>query len=161
MVFITPTGFDSFSEYWQFAWAREFRDVENHEKVGYAKTRLERLGDFMVYPINRISDHALRNIRNPLMILTVTVTAIVAVTILFYPEELVNFVSRAIPIAQQVKPWMIKVALYSSLQVTIIGMCLRMLGRLDPSGELWNLWNQSPRDILPIAVGTEVVPVDE
>jgi hypothetical protein len=161
MTFFTPTGFHSFSEYWQFAWAREFRDIEDHEKLEYAKTRLERLGDFMVYPIHKISDHALRNIRNPLMILTVTVTAIVAVTILFYPEESVKFVSRVVPIAQQVKPWMIKATLYSVLQFTILGICLRTLGRLDPSGELWNMWDQAPRTMIPIAVGTEVVPASE
>jgi hypothetical protein len=158
MISFTPNGFHSFSEYWQFAWAREFRDVDDHERVLYAKTRFERLGDFMVYPVMKISDHAMRNIRNPLMILSVTLTAIVAVTILFYPEELMRVVSYAIPLAQQVKPWMLKAAFYSALQVTILGIGLRTLGRLDPSGELWTAWNQSPREMIPIAVGTQLVP---
>lgn len=159
MVFITPTGFHSFREYWQFAWAREFRDVHTHERVIYAKTRLEQLGDFLVYPVMRVADHTMRNIRNPLMILSVTLTAILAVTILFYPEELMKLVVKGIPIAQKFKPWMVKAALFTAFQVTILGIGIRTLGRLDPSGELWNLWNQGPRDIMPIAVGTQIVRV--
>src|SRR4051812_31360103 len=108
MILFTPTGFNSFSEYWQFAGAREFWDVNNNERLEYAKTRLERLGDFLAYPVIKATDYAMRNIRNPLMILSVTLTAIIGVTILFYPEELVQFVSRLIPIAKQIKPWMIK-----------------------------------------------------
>lgn len=150
MVFFTPTGFNSFSEYWHFAWAREFWDVDGEERIAYAKTRLEQLGDVLVYPVMRITDHAMRNIRNPLMILSVTLTAIIAVTILFYPEELARVVTRAIPMAQQVKPWMIKAALYTTLQVLILGIGLRTLGRLDPSGELWTLWDQMPRKLSPL-----------
>lgn len=141
-------------------WAREFWDVDNDERVIYAKTRLERLGDFLTYPMMKMADHTMRNIRNPLMILSVTLTAIIGVTILFYPEELMQVVSRAIPIAQQVKPWMIKATLYTTLQTTILGVGLRTLGRLDPSGELWNLWNQLPREIVPIAIGTQIVIED-
>ena len=152
-----PTGFDSFSEYWRFAWAREFWDVENRHRIQYAKARLERLGDFLTYPVMRIADHSMRNIRNPLMILSVTLTAILAVTILFYPKELIQFVSRAIPLAQQMQPWMVKAALFTTVQVTILGLGLRTFGRLNPSGELWLLWNHSPRQVVPIAVGTEVI----
>lgn len=159
MVFITPTGFDSFQEYWQFAWAREFRDVTTQERVVYAKTRLEYLGDFLVYPVMRSTDHAMRNIRNPLMILSVTLTAILGVTILFYPEELMKTVAKGLPMAQQLKPWMIKAALYTVLQLTILGIGMRTLGRLDPAGDLWNLWDRGPREIVPIAVGTQVVRV--
>ncbi len=157
MISFTPIGFNSFSEYWQFAGAREFWDVDNNERVIYAKTRMEHLGDFLAYPLMKITDYAMRNIRNPLMILSVTLTAIIGVTILFYPEELVNVVSRVIPIAQQLKPWMIKVALYMTLQITILGIGLRTMGRLNPFGELWIVWNQTPRVIVPIALGTNIV----
>lgn len=157
MSILTPTGFQSFSEYWRFAWAREFRDIDRHERVIYAKTRLERLGDVMVYPIMRMADHTMRNIRNPLMILSVTLTAILAVTILFYPEELMRTISTLIPIAQKLKPWMIKGGLFTALQTTILGMGIRTFGRLDPSGALWSIWNLKPRHIIPIAVGTQVV----
>lgn len=161
MVFINPTGFDSFSEYWKFAWAREFRYSEDEETVVYEKTKMERLGDVIVYPIMRISDHTLRNIRNPLMILSVTITAIAVVTILFYPEELVKSVAKVVPYAAHFKPWMVKVTLYTLLQINVLGLCLRTLGRLDPSGELWELWDAAPRAIFPIGVGTEVVAVEE
>jgi hypothetical protein len=161
MVSFAPTGFTSFSEYWRFAWAREFRDIDTHERIEYAKTRLEQLGDILVYPTMRISDHAMRNIRNPLMILTVTLTAILAVTILFYPEQLMRGIARALPMAEQVKPWMIKAALYTALQGMIVGICLRTLGRLDPSGELWDLWDQSPREIVTVSIGTVIVQDDE
>ena len=157
MPLLTPTGFQSFVEYSQFIWAREFRDVHNHERVIYAKTRLERLGDFMVRPVLGIGDYAMRNIRNPLMILTVTLTAILGVTILFYPAELLNTVARFIPLAKQVKPWMIKAGLFSVLQFTILGLGVRTLGRLDPGGELWRLWNQMPRRVMPIWLGTQIV----
>jgi hypothetical protein len=157
MPILTPTGFHSFSEYWQFVCAREFRDVNNHERVIYAKTRLERLGDFMVYPIMRLTDHTMRNIRNPLMILSITLTAIIAVTILFYPDELIRAATKAIPIAHRLEPWMVKAALFTELQVTILGIGIRAFGRLDPSGALWNLWDHGPRIIRPIAVGTDVI----
>jgi hypothetical protein len=157
MLKITPTGFQSFSEYWQYAGAREFRHVDNHERVIYAKTRLERLGDFLVYPVMRTTDYTIRNIRNPLMILSMTITAILAVTILFYPEKLIHTVTRAIPLAQKIKPWMIKASLFAIVQMTILGIGIRTFGRLDPSGALWNLWNRQPRQITPIAVGTLIV----
>lgn len=161
MISFIPIGFQSFSEYWKFAWAREFRDIGNQERVVYAKTRLERLGDMMTYPVMKIADYALLNIRNPLMILSVTLTAIIGVTILFYPAELMRIVTRLVPLAQKLKPWMVKGAGYVVLQTTIVGIGLRTLGRLDPSGELWNRWNHSPRQVIPIAVGTQIVPVEE
>ena len=99
----------------------------------------------------------MRNIRNPLMTLSVTLTAILAVTILFYPEELMQFVSRAIPLAQQMQPYMVKVALFTTVQVTILGLGLRTFGRLSHSGELWRAWDQTPRQIIPIAIGTQVI----
>lgn len=157
MALITPTGFHSFNEYWRFVWAREFCDAATHERVDYAKTRLEKLGDFMVYPIMRGTDHALRNIRNPLMILSVTLTALVAVTILFYPEEFMGTIARTIPFALNLKPWMIQAALFTTIQTTILGVAVRALGRLDPSGPLWARWNLEPREIRPIAVGTQIV----
>lgn len=152
-----PTGFQSFSEYGKFVWAREFRDVQTQEKILYAKTRLERFGDGLAYPIMRVADHSMRNIRNPVMIFSVASTCIVAVTILFYPAELIQIVTRVIPMAKKIQPWMIKVALYTVLQTTILGVGLRTLGRLDPSGALWNAWNHFPRQILPVAIGTQVI----
>jgi|GEM_PF-1599197 len=155
--FLTPTGFNSFSEYWHFASAREFRDIDQHQRVIYAKTRLERLGDLLVYPFMKIVDHAMQNIRNPLVIISITLTAIVAVTILFYPEEFMRVIARAIPMADQIKPWMIKAALYTALETTIVGIGLRTFGRLNPSGDLWRLWAPVPREIIPIVIGTQIV----
>lgn len=158
MAFLQPTGFDSFIEYWRFVWAREFHDVDPpFAKTEYEKTILERVGDVMVRPLVGLGDHALRNIRNPLMVLTITLTAIVAVTILFYPEELVKAVSKVVPFALRIKPWMFRAGVFALVQTTILGVGLRALGRLSPWGELWGLWDQLPRRIRPVSIGTEIV----
>lgn len=158
MFSLTPTGFDSYKQYFQFAFAKEFRLQENYDPFVYPKSALERVGEGLAKPFTGFTDYSLKNIRNPLFITTLAMTAICAVTILFYPDRVVQWVERFIPMVLNVKPWMVKAGFYTVIQSMILGLGLRTLGRLN-NPSLWETWTLEPRKIIPISLGTEIVRV--
>lgn len=150
---LTPTGFESYKEYFQFVLAREYRDAHTNEKFEYPKSRLEILGDWLSKPAIGLTDRAILNIRNPLMITALAVVAIGITTLIFYPDQVVQHITRTIPITKKIEPWMIKGVMYLIACTTIFGLGLRADQRLA-NLTLRNNWDQTPRKIVPISIGT-------
>lgn len=150
----TPTGFDSRADYFRFMWARKFLTADRRQEFTYAKSKLEILGEGLSKPALGLTNYALQNIRNPLMITALTLAAIGVTTILFYPDQFVRQVVQFMPFALCLKAWMIKAGLYAATQMMIIGVGLRTLGRLN-NLQLRNAWAQ--RQVIPIFIGTELI----
>lgn len=153
---MTPTGFDSWKHYFNFVFAREFRYVSNDEKFNPSKhTILQKIGGLLCKPIVNLADYTFLNIRNPLVILSWTIAAVAAASIIFYPVEFIDFMSKALPFAQKIEPWMLKLSLFTILESTILGVGLRTIGRINNS-ELWTAWRA--KEIYAVVLGVEVVP---
>ena len=150
----TPTGFNSFSHYFQFAFAKEFRMAETGEKFEYAKTVLEHAGRVLTKPLLGLGDHSLMNLTNPLMIVALTTASAVAVTIAFYPKQLMDAISKVVPPVRKIKAEHVKLGLFILVEATILGIGLRTFGRLSNSS-LMAAWTQ--RTIMPILLGTVVI----
>lgn len=116
------THFNKFSDYLRFGWAQEF--TEGQHKFHYTPNNCERFGNFIAQPVLKPLDFTLRNSRNPLFIMALTIIAICATTVLFYPSIIAGFFSAIVLIS-------LKIGLYSLLVTTITGLCLRTLGRLN------------------------------
>lgn len=65
--------------------------------------------------------------RNPVTIIALTALAALAVTIAFYPGA----VLAVLPYMGSIQPWMIKIALYLTVQTTVAGIGLRAYGRFQ------------------------------
>jgi hypothetical protein len=137
--------FSSLGSYIRFAAARKF-EVEDGASIK-ARTCMERLGGYMVTPLLGPAHFCMKNIRNPLMIAALTVSALFFATLLYYPSTLALIVA-GIPA--------IKMGSYLTVQTTILGLCLRTLGRLN-NEELMQKWDAGK--LKPIAVGTTQFPI--
>ncbi len=126
---IALSDFRSLLKYGRFAMAREFAGQNNATDFNYQKNRLERLGDAMLRPIFHPTDLFFRNIRNPFVILSMTVTAIALVSIGFYPAQFFAGVYAVAPFMKLLRPEMAKFGLYLATQMIILGLGLRTLGR--------------------------------
>ena len=149
-------SFLSFRDYSRFATAREYFLKDHPRPFEYSKNFLERIGDILLKPTLGPVDLLLRNIKNPLTILALAVTAIFITTIIFYPAEAAKAATTLAPFLVHVEPWMTKFALFSAMNVNILGLGLRTLGRLC-NKELMPAWEAQPRAIKPIAIGTAIV----
>lgn len=123
------SDFGSLQEYGRFAMAKEFVHQGDGTNFAYQKNRLERLGEIILKPIFHPTDLFFRNIRNPLVILAMTATAIALVSIAFYPTQFMAGVYTVAPFLKLAEPWMVKFALYVTTQSFILGLGLRTLGR--------------------------------
>lgn len=137
--------FLNFKEYGDFALAREFlyRDPTKG-MFNHVPNRLEKLGGRLIAPLFTPADKVLRNIRNPLLIAALTISGIFFTTLLFYPSVFVLLTSCVLAI---------KITAFTLLQTTILGLCLRTLGRLSPSNELLKAWDN--KELVPVPIGAE------
>lgn len=149
-----PIGFDSWRHYFNFVFAREFRNVDDNQIFAYSQTRMQKVGAILSKPIVSLTNYTLLNIRSPIVILSLTIVAIAGVSIMFYPAELVDFLSKIIPISHKVEPWMAKMILFLTVQTTILGVGLRAIGRLN-NDELWAAWKT--RQIYAVVLGAQLV----
>ena len=132
--------FSGFRDYIRFAAARKF---VTEEGASFKSANLpEKFGGYLVSPLLKPAHFCLKNIRNPLMIVALTVGALFASTLLFYPATLALIIS-GIPA--------IKLAGYFTVQTTITGLCLRTLGRLH-NKELMEAWDA--RSLTPVGIGS-------
>lgn len=136
--------FNKITDYFNFVGAKEFA-YHNNTPFRYTKNICERIGDFVVAPVLKPFDFSLRNIRNPLFIVALTVGCLFLATLLFYPGVVAAVIVGA-PL--------IKLAAYVLVQTTLVGLCLRTLGRLA-NPELTENWNSLK--IQPLSLGTELV----
>lgn len=148
----TPAGFPSWSNYAHFILAREFAPQDPTQQVPIAQNRLEVLGHALSLPVAKPFNYLLREIRNPLVILSLAVSLVALATLVFYPAELVLFATTLFPFLAHAKPWMFKAALYVGVQTTILGLGLRALGRVC-NDALMHAWHT--RQIVPVHVGAK------
>ena len=132
--------FDGIKDYIAFALARKF--VTNEGETFQSQTFQEKLGGYLVTPLLKPAHFCMKNIRNPLMIVALTLGALFVSTLLFYPATL-SAIMLAVPV--------IKLTTYLTLQTTIVGLCLRTLGRLA-NRELMEAWDA--HQLTPIGLGS-------
>lgn len=113
------------------------------------------MGHVLVAPITLPLDLTLRNIQRLLVINSLALAAMSLVTIAFYPDHFVHMVQRFAPFLL-VKASTLKFVTYVALQSIILGFGVRTFGRLCNS-ELMTAWNQHPRIITSVPLGTELV----
>ncbi len=143
--------FDSIRDFVHFATAREFWH-ENMDKgpFAYEKNKAEQLGELLIRPIAMPLDGTFKRIREPYMITALTVAAISSVTLMFYPEEVVEKINFAFPLVSFIKPWFVKLAVFVGTESIIFGFGTRTIGRLS-HGDLITAWNS--RSIVAIPLG--------
>lgn len=144
-----PT-FETNRDYFQFVFAREFRYKGDLSLYPEEPRLLQRLGGALSAPILGISNFLLQNLNNPLLIIAVTIVAIAAVSICFYPAATVAFIGFIAPPLLKITPAMIKFALFTVVELTILGLGIRAIGRMNQP-KLVELWNQ--RQLVAIQIG--------
>jgi hypothetical protein len=127
--------------FFSFAMAKEFRDVHTGVEFHVEKNRIERLGDALRWDVGNAADFLLREIKNPIMIVSLTALALLAVSIAFYPAATLAATANVLPIVVYIKPWMVKFALYIVVQKTLMGVGVRTYGRLC-NAQLMNAWHE-------------------
>jgi hypothetical protein len=142
------TLFNSVGEYCRFVVAKEFCLSTNGEQFLYEKNYLERIGDGLIRPFLGSTDGVLRSIKRPLFIVAAALVIIALLTLIFYPSKLTAVMVRSI------EPWMIKLVLHITFQVTILGLGIRAIGRMN-NETVAKAWNA--HEIIPIPIGAERV----
>jgi membrane-bound ClpP family serine protease len=141
--------FLSCEDYFRFSLAKSFQTA-NGELFNYNKNRLDTVGSVVFKPLSIFVDHTLRNIRNPLMITVLTIIAIAATTFAFYPTFVLTSIGKILPLALQLQPWVVKLAVFTAIEIQILGLGLRTLGRLS-NPVLIQAWIK--REISPLSIG--------
>lgn len=140
--------FDGANHYFKFALAKGF--VTAQGEFPYQKNWMETWGGRLVAPSVSPLDLGLKNIKNPIVIVALAVTAIVAVTIIFYTAEFFAL----FPFLKLITPGAVKLALFTLSETTIAGLGLRTFGRLS-NEELMGPWRR--REVAPLPLGA-VIP---
>ena len=128
------THFDSIGEYFSFVFAREFWDKQNNQTFAYSKSSFEKAGEWLTKPILGFADFTFKNIKNPLFITALVIIGIAAASIAFYPAQFIAVVGFVYPPLLHLTPSVGKFALYLALNTTIVGLFIRTMNRLSPSG---------------------------
>ena len=124
-----PTGFRSWSNYFQFALAREF--VDSASKLPYKNRNfLERVGHIVARPLLAPANFLLENIKSPVMILACTVMTIALISVAFYPAQMIGLMTTVLPFLANIEVWMIKGVIFGALEGTILAVGMRALGRV-------------------------------
>lgn len=132
--------FNSFTDYLRFVCARKF--VTDDNRTFRTENKSERWGGYLVTPLLKPLNFCLQNIRNPLMVVALTVGALFMSTLIFYPASL-SALAIAVPI--------IRLTAFTLTQATIIGLCVRTLGRLA-NKPLMQAWEAG--SIYPVGLGS-------
>lgn len=151
---ITPTGFDSWSNFFEFGLAREFVSADVEEAIEIPESRLEKFGHVLSFPLLHPVNYLMREIKNPLVILSLTVALVALATLIFYPAQMMAAVYSVLPFLAKVQPWMAKLAAFCVVQTTILGMGLRALGRMCNT-DLRKAWDN--KEIVAIHIGARIV----
>lgn len=137
--------FTSIKDYFRFVGAQQFAYKEGLRPFPLRKGLLEKLGGVFVKPVMQSGDYILKNVRNPLFLTAIVVSALALTTLIFYPTVFSGIFSIAPAI---------RLSAYILTQSTILGLCLRTLGRLNnlPLMQAWK--NQ---ELQPIPIGTIII----
>lgn len=139
-------SFNSAGDYFRFIGAKEFRSVETGDIFSYDKNRMEKIGEALSKPLLSSLDMVTRNIRKPLFVTAVAIAVIVLLTLVFYPSTFTGVVGKV------VQPWVIKFGCYVALQMTILGIGIRAIGRLQ-NETIIAAWNA--KEIFALQIGME------
>ena len=149
--------FDSLKDFGRFVFAKEYCLRETNEPFVYQKSFAEKIGDVFLIPTMRPRDLVLRNLNNPIFIMSMVILGIALTTIAFYPTQFALVASMVMPAMIKLSPATIKFGLYIFTNMTIIGLFLRTWCRLNPEGELVKNWEKG--NLRAVAVGEELVDV--
>lgn len=128
--------FDTLVSYLHFGLCRNFSvNIASSTPYHYTQNNLEKVGNFLSRPVLGPLDFSVRNGRNPLFILALTVVGVFTATMLFYPAVIAQAIT---PLALLV----IKTGSFIALQSAILGLGLRTLGRLN-NPELMKAWDNA------------------
>jgi hypothetical protein len=131
-----------------------FAQTKGFSICQYTPTTLEKVGRVFQWGVAGFLDFFLRNFKNPLMIITLTAIAMVVTTFCFYPIVTFAGIVAVIPFLQYViTPTVLLAITFGIAQLTILGICLRTLGRLNNQG-LMGRYNAG--ELKPILIGQKV-----
>jgi hypothetical protein len=150
---VVTNTFESYRDYFNFVWAKGFYNIKRQEQIQYPSNFLEKAGRGFLAPAFVPLDQLLQNIKNPLVITALTVTAIAIVTIAFYPATSASMIGTLFPFIFKIQPWMLKFAVFAAVELNILGIGIRTLGRLC-NAELMQAWTR--REVIPISIGAQV-----
>jgi hypothetical protein len=153
---IAPTGFSNWKEYFSFVLAREYVSAETGEDFASKEGRLEKAGRSLAAIGTKPVDFFLREIRNPLVLLSTTAAALFLTSILFYPAQTWAITTAIFPFVERVKHHHIHALGYAISQSIILGLGARAYGRLG-NRELMDAFRA--KKIIPLSIGTQKVRV--
>ncbi len=147
---ITPSEFGSWKEFFSFGLAREYQRLDNGQLFEVQSGRLETVGRTLSVIVIKPLDALARGIRNPLVILSLTMVSLFFVSIAFYPLQTWGVVSTVLPFVKSITAAEIQVSYYTISQATILGLGLQAFGRFNNPALM-----QAHRDraIRPIPIG--------
>lgn len=148
---MTPTGFATWNDYFSFVLAREYVSSDTGEIFPVKKGPLEKFGracaSLAVQPV----DFLLREIRNPLVLLSMTVGALFLTSVAFYPTQTWNLAAQVLPFIKGIKSYHVHAFFYGTSQSVILGLGTQALGRLRNPALMEAFQNKR---IIPISIGT-------
>jgi hypothetical protein len=147
-----PAGFPSWKNYFSFAFASDFIATQESFVLHRQKNWGEALGEIISKPVLGPINFLVREIKNPLVILSITVSLVAAATLVFYPAQCIAAATTLFPFLVQMRPWMIKIAVFTCVESTILAVGLRALGRMC-NKELHRAW--LAHEIIPIHLGAK------
>lgn len=149
---IAPTGFQSWKEYFSFVLAREYVSNRTGEVFVFEKGALEKIGRSLSSIGTKPVDYFLKEIRNPLMLLSTTVSALFLTSIVFYPSETWSIATRIFPFIENVKSHHVHACFYGISQSIILGIGMQAYGRLG-NHALMQAFQK--KEIIPIPIGSQ------
>lgn len=152
---MTPTGFESWRDYFSFSLARNYWDEKNQSPFSYSKNLLEKLGTWASSPVLVPLDWILINIHKPSFIVALSASSIALVTLAYYPNQLVQSAACIAPSVQKIDPESLKFAEYIASQLFIASIGIKALGRVCNT-KLMHNWKEHKITAQPI--GTSKIP---
>lgn len=137
--------FDSYKSYFGFALAREYAYIDSCRPFSYNKSRMEKIGEFIASPLLKPGDYVLKNMRNPLFITAAVIIGLALTTLVFYPALIPGLLAFSAGL---------KGLVFLLTQSSIVGLCMRTLGRLNNT-QLMTAWKN--REIQIVRVGSMIV----
>jgi hypothetical protein len=144
--------FHSPRDYFQFVCAKGYYQPGADHLFDHHPNYLEKIGDRMLHPFTTAADRTLKNIRNPAVLSSITITALALVTIAYYPSQLIKVIKNFVPFLFEVKN--LRFGLYAVSQYHILALGIRTLGRLSNHSHLLPAWTR--REIVPISIGSQL-----
>lgn len=141
--------FNSVRHYFQFVMAKGFLDATTGELLDYKKSRFERLGYAIAAPILKTTDAVVLNLRNPVVLSSYTVGCIAIISFIYYPAQTVAAIEKVAPSLLKLKLWMVRFALYTATELTVLGLGMRTLSRIS-NESLSRPWNAGTVQPIPI-----------